>query len=159
MSKKVKTFKSKKAQEEFFSFVDNHLENIRSCADLSHFACNKKTLYEEKYTSWAMSISSDYRYLDFDLNINSEYASEKWENKKYRQLISTLCHELAHIVTEEINSCIDKKKTSHRYYMERITEHTSRWLFQLYLKYMKEWGIDESTGQAKKLEKFLKANK
>lgn len=164
MAKQKKhTFRSKKSEREFMSFIDQHVENILGCADLNHYYCKRKSLIVDGARDMGMSMVSDTDYNDFELAMDNAFCSLLWEQKNYRELIRFVCHEVAHIVVEEINQCVEKFKTkgaeAHRHYFEKATEHTSRWLFQLYLEWhVPLWHIDMSTGRSPKLEAFFKKN-
>lgn len=144
-SKKLE-WNSDKEKTAFLDFVETHVSKILQCGDISHFQLSR--MYSIK--TGGMEVDIDYKYLEFELGYGKEWAIKLWRAKNYWFLIKYLCHEMAHIVVEEIDHHIkaDKKYKSSqvRFYFERVTEHTSRWLCDSYSHYCNTFSIEIATG-------------
>lgn len=148
-------FKSKKIQVQFESFLENHLAHVLDCAQLAHFMVRARKRFcadESETAPAAMTIEVDHKYLQLVISYESNYAARMWEEKDHEELIRTICHEVAHLVTTEAESKLvfisNSKEKS--YYFERMTEHTSRWLYGYYDRYwMKSRKIKIETGVSK----------
>lgn len=147
MKKPTYQWKNDKEKSAFLDFVFNHVENILKCANLSHF--EMREIASQKANG--MYIATEYDYLQFKLGYGTEWAAKHWQAGQVHFLVSFLCHEIAHIVIEEIEYHIEAKKgQEERMWYERATEHTSRWLYRLYTGYyVKENGINMATGKSK----------
>lgn len=148
-------FKSKKIQGHFEDFLENHLSHILECAQLAHFTVRARRRFsaeegDEKFA--AMTVEVDHKYIQLIISYESGYAANHWEDKDYKELIQTICHEVAHLVTTEAEAKLvfisNSKEKS--YYFERMTEHTSRWLYGYYNHFwMKSRKIKIETGVSK----------
>lgn len=136
-------------QDAFEELVKNHVAHILCCGNLSHYYL--RTLDSHKMSS-SFTIIPDAQYLEFRLKYSINYAKDEIESGDYDDLIRTLCHEVTHIPIGEIDIIPKLRKMNEVIdpLFERMTEHTSRWLYCLYLQYMKKNGIDIKTGVAKK---------
>lgn len=135
---------------QFDRFVRNHIGHILACASLTHYYM--RTL-EPKKMSEGFTITPSPTYLEFGLNYSEDYVSTELHKGEYDDLLRTLCHEVTHIISAEIEVIPKMRKMSDVFdpMFERFTEHASRWLYELYTKvYMPEHGIEPNTGIAKK---------
>ena len=157
MAEKKHRFRNKKEEEAFDDFLRSHIDKILTCGDLSHFYMRKFSSQAHSKKDLAMWVSVDHKYLEFDLTYIEHYAACEWHRKNYSELVRTLCHEVTHILTLEPEHRLNIKGEK-EYYFERLTEHTSRWLYENYKGYMKTFGIDIATGQSKELRALIKRN-
>lgn len=141
--------------ESLDDFITMHLRNILWCGNLSNFELRilyaiEKPKTKKKITS--MEIEVDHTYLEFDLGYNEEQILRYWQGKRYTKIIKILCHELTHIITNEADDMLKFKSNRKEieYYFERMTEHTSRWLFRIYEDFMENRKVDIKTGLIKK---------
>lgn len=132
--KKFKTDKHKKA---FESFVFNHSKNILRAGNISQYQVSCLRWLAEPSEN-AMEVILDHKYFTIELQVNRTWAVGHWYKKEYLDLIRTLCHEMAHVVSDEADDRLvfvsNSKERS--FYFERITETTGRWLYNYYLRYM-----------------------
>ena len=154
MTSKKPTKKTKTEEDKLADFLVTHTRNILWCGNLSKFDLRK--LYEigkskAKKRMPNMEIAVDHTYLEFDLGYDKELMTSHWKDKKYSVILQILCHELTHILTTEADIMLKfKSSTKDRdYYFERLTEHTSRWLFRIYEDFMENRKIDIKTGLIK----------
>lgn len=146
---------TKKEEELFDDFIRNHCTRIQQAAYLTHYEMSRFYSSEDlKHNGreTAMQIDVDHQYLAFDLGYGVEWAKHVWGKKDYDSIISTLCHEVTHIPTTEVEEKLHSKaiKKDKEFYYEKLTEHTSRWLYESYLRYIEIQGIDIKTGLIKK---------
>lgn len=146
---------TKKETEQLDDFIVKHIRNIRWCGCLSSFEL--RTLYaienpKNKKKTTSMEIAVDHTYLEFDLGYNEKEILEFWRDKRYIKILQILCHELTHIVTSEADEMLKIKSTTkeREFYFERVTEHTSRWLYRIYEIFIENRKVDIKTGLIKK---------
>lgn len=136
---KKRVFKNDKHKQAFTDWVFNHSRNILKAGNISNYQVVGLSWLGEP-TSSAMEVVIDHKYFTIDLRVNRTWAVLKWEKKYYHDLLQTLCHEMAHVVTDEADHKLvfisNSKERS--FYFERMTETTSRWLYSYYLRYMKD---------------------
>lgn len=155
-------FNSKKDRTEFNNFVWGHVGKILHCGNLGHF--EMRTLQSvpgevnKDGSQVAMHIEVNHKYMQFTLTYHDHYAARAWEEQDYEELLKTLCHEMAHILTTEPQERL-KMTGQVSYHFERLTESVSRWLYELYRKYMNDFAIDIKTGRSESLNAFVKKNK
>lgn len=154
MNKKKEYKFTQKQEEKFEEFILSHLWWIQSAGDMTHFRMSTLSVHDEpkhRGGDIIMEIEPRYDYLDFTLGYGRKKCAQYWINKNHRTLIQTLCHEVAHIITGEASDMLEyKSKTKDiEFYFERVTEHTSRWLYHVYQDYMTEHSIDLKTGKIK----------
>lgn len=96
-----------------------------------------------------MEVKIEYDYLEFELGYGRQWAIDLWQGQQYDKLITYLCHELTHLVVEEIEARAEFKTNlnERRFYFERVTEHCARWLERCYEQYRKEHKITLTTGK------------
>jgi hypothetical protein len=156
MKEKSKVF-STEERAKFNRWVFNHVEFISTCGCLSHFKC--RSLSNTTNEKTGMEIDVDHKYLEYDLAYQEEWAKDLWDKKEYETIIRFICHELTHIIINEVEAFLPPSKNIKDkvdLYLERSTEHTSRWLYRLYLRYMENWKIDMSSGQIGKTKRKTK---
>lgn len=144
-------FKSELARKQFLGWADNHAQMLIAAAGLSMFKLHKISWISLPSKS-AMEIEVDHKYLYFNLDINEAWAAERWRKKEYEELLLVLTHEIAHVATTEPQDNLIYKSCSKdkSFYFERLTEITSRWLYQYYRKhYMDYFNITLETGETK----------
>lgn len=153
MAKKEQTkFKSKAEQELFESFCKNHIKNILDCARFNHVLLRG---FIKKNLTWphAMEVETDNKYFEFTIFYDEGYAIEHFvKTKNTEEILRTLCHEIAHFPTGEIQDHveIDNSSKKQSYVFERCTQLVSLWLYDLYtLHYMPLHKIDIKTGLKK----------
>lgn len=161
--KKPSTF-NKKERREFNNFMWGHVQKILNCANLAHFEMRTlQSVAPVKRVDGgevAMHIEVNHKYMQFVLTYHDNYSSRVWKDGDYEELVKTLCHEITHIATTE---AVDQLKLNYNskavsYYFERLTEFTSRWLYDNYKRYMKDFNIDIKTGRSESLNAFVKKN-
>ncbi len=143
-----------KEKKELNDFIIEHSSNIRQCAYLTNYtlvnlSCEKNLSHKGRET--AMQIDVDHKYLSFNLCYGIEWAESSWKSKNYKEIIITLCHEIAHIVTTESEERLNIKSSNSEieYYYERLTELTSRWLYNSYCTFIDRHKINLKTGKSK----------
>lgn len=120
---------NKGEREAFEDFVRGHVDGVLQCANLSHFQISDL----KQKRGDGMEIETEYDYLEFTLGYGTQWAITHWRAENYDHLISFICHELTHIVVQEIQYHVTMKENpDNRIWFERVTEHTSRWLYRLY---------------------------
>ena len=131
------------------NFLINHITNIRHILRLCHYVISIK---ETSNTKIGADIKVDMIYLTAEIGITPNLKS-LYEQKCYEDIIQMLCHELTHIITEELfdyaNKLIKDKKDRKELLnkTERITQHTSKWGYRLYQEFLKDNKIDLKTGK------------
>lgn len=164
MAKKIlkrNKFNSRKDRDEFNSFVWAHVGKILSCGNLGHFEMRTLQSVPGEVSEGgqvAMHIEVDHKYMFFTLTYHDHYAAKAWEEKDYEELLKTLCHEMAHILTTEPMENL-KMTGKVSYHFERLTESVSRWLYTIYRDYMEDFAVDIKTGKSDALRAFVKNNK
>ena len=146
MTKKKSQKKNKKLT--LRQFITNHCFNIRNCGYLSNFKFDTLSTINKGAD---MQITVDHTYLCFHLEYNKPKMTKAYKDGDYEYIVQTLCHEMAHLVTTEFrdNLNIESKPKTVTYYLERVTELTSRWLYNSYKRYMDERKINIKTGKCK----------
>lgn len=143
----------KKDKDKLNRFLCNHISNIRHVAWLSNFKIGFSESHKDdadfKGGSPArMTMDIDYQYLTATLRYNKKTIPEMWKNRNYDEIISTICHELAHIITgESFEKLKIKYKGDGKYYQERLTEHVGRLIGWKYDGYMDQYKINKRTGK------------
>lgn len=147
-AEKLNKFKSAAAKTAFETFLRNHVDNILTVAALKHYQLRPLTRYEKLSGYTAMQITPNTRYLDFHLEYSEDYAATQWRTKDFPELLHTLCHELAHIPMWEVEKGlnIENKQKTIDDHIERVVEHTSRWLYDSYMRFVDALNIDLETG-------------
>lgn len=117
-------------------FVHSHVAGLCICMNLSHF--NIKLNFCELEGA-DMEIEIDYRYLDANINIDTEIAVKMWRRGEHDQIVASLAHELSHIITFEMadpyswkGGEVKKASKEKEHYEERVTETVSRLALRLY---------------------------
>lgn len=132
-------FKSDVHKQAFTSWVLTHAKNILRAGDISQYQVTSLRWLVEP-TDNAMEVVLDHKYFTIELRAAKSWAVDHWYKKEYYELLKVLCHEMAHVVTDEANDRLifisNSKERS--YYFERMTETTGRWLYKYYLRYMED---------------------
>lgn len=144
----------KKDRDKLNTFFGNHLANICQVARVSNFKIgfsrsNKDDKDFKGDSPATMTMDTDYEYLTATLRYNNKIVPEMWKDKNYDRMISTICHEVAHIITgESFEKLKIKYKGDGRYYQERLTEQVGRLIESQYQnQYIPHNKINKRTGK------------
>lgn len=135
-------------------FLNNHIWNLLNSSTLSHYTVgfsfgtgeNNQDFRGSKPAS--MTMETDHEYFRAMLVVKEDWFFESWREGKYEDLLSILCHEVAHILTSEMPDKLKLRYSGEsKYYQERLTESVGRLIGRVYEVERGRRGIDMKTGR------------
>lgn len=121
---------------ELKQFIKKHVAGLRETAFLNHFKIDVEIA---KLKDASMTIDVDYRYLDAQIIIDRDTLITDWESGRKLKIMEALSHEICHCITQEMSAPFHTKykldkfmSEQAQHFEERVTEHFSRLVLQLY---------------------------
>ena len=122
-----------KNKENLLGYVKRKVGKILEVAELKQFVMSGLD-YDISDELVLCEIHVDYKYFQFHLSVNKKLWDKELKKGNIDYLDGVLCHEIAHLITEEIEEYLKFRSSTDdvRHRLERVTELTSKWLYRLY---------------------------
>ena len=110
-------------------FLKKHIRGMLECFCLTNFDVTTKVVK----TKCLAEIDVDLEYLSAKI-LYGKALKRAWEKGDKELVLTTLAHEITHILLETLAETPGSKSKKHRIALEQATEHISRLLYRLYRK-------------------------